>query len=202
MTGIINQTGSRSGVIGSTTSALSSYAPLATPTFTGTVTVSNNLEVTGDIKNSGLEYLCARWPLANDSVDIHEANLEATDTSNILKNKNVLLWSHAPYTSSPERADFTITGLTTGVWYMHATFGFDRTASADSETTTLILEENSTLIWEGKQNFSANQNVSQSFTLIRDYSSSVPTPVVIKFECDKTGSFRKLGNCITIFRIG
>ena len=171
-------------------------------TVTNKVDLSNvgDINVSGDIKNSGLEYLCARFPLGDDT-DTILASYDPTDTSRVEYQSNVLSWTHSQDSSNPESADFTITGLTAGIWYIHATFGFDRTYTTSSHNITLRIHEDSTIIWEGMGFTSSGKNESISTSLVRNYTSTPPT-LKIEFECDATNYLRKHGNCITIYRLG
>ena len=170
-------------------------------TSTNKVDLSNvgDINVSGDIKNSGLEYLSARWPLTNDQIGVGHSNLGTSDTSNILHQANVLSWT---YSTGTDLSIFTITGITTGIWYFHATFGFDRTTySTGDKTIRLRMLEDGTDIWEGFDTYETQHHTSQGFSIIRNYSS-VPSSIKIDFYSDNNSYFRRLANCITIYRLG
>ena len=183
----------------------------------GTVnsTINGNATVNGKINNPGLEYLSVIWPNGVD--DTYTWSSDFGPSSSLADvSSNVLSYSYYGNGTDPESAEFSITGLTTGLWFISATYTHDRTYT-NSPDNIFRLQ-----LWEGAsgnpvtdsefgdthviamaESYGSDDRVgSTSFSVIRNYLSGVPSSVIIEFENDHTSYLKGHGNTILIYRVG
>ena len=176
-----------------------------------------NATVNGKINNPGLEYLSVIWPNGVDDTYYLGNNYDFGPSSSLADvSSNVLSYSYYGNNTDPESAEFSITGLTTGLWFISATYTHDRTY-VNSPDNIFRLQ-----LWEGAsggpvtdsefgsthviamaESYGSDDRVgSTSFSVIRNYLSGVPSSVIIEFENNHTSYLKGHGNTILIYRVG
>jgi hypothetical protein len=98
--------------------------------------------------------------------------------------------------------DATISGLTTGIYEFHMFASHDRTSSASTVDLRVQLLEGGTQIIQNRATSPSQKHVATSFSIIRDYTSSVPASVVLRWDADRSNYPTQKGNGFIIKRIG
>lgn len=98
--------------------------------------------------------------------------------------------------------DATVSGLTTGVYEFHIFASHDRTSSATQTDLRVQLLEGGTQIAQGISTSYTQKYVNTSLSIIRDYTSSVPASVVLRWDANHSNYPSPKGSGFIVKRIG
>lgn len=98
--------------------------------------------------------------------------------------------------------DATLSGLTTGVYEFHMFASHDRTSNASVTDLRVQLLEGGTQIAQGISTSYTQKYVNTSLSIIRDYTSSVPASVVLRFDANRSNYPAIRGSGFVVKRIG
>jgi hypothetical protein len=100
------------------------------------------------------------------------------------------------------RVEFQLTGLVTGIYEIHAFMSQDRTTNASQSEIRVMLEEGGTRVIQNRSTMPTQTYCSASYNTIRDYTSGLPSSVVIAYECNHAYNPTVEGSGFIVKRIG
>lgn len=98
--------------------------------------------------------------------------------------------------------DATIGGLTNGIYEFHMFASHDRTSNASQTDLRVQLLESGTQIAQGISTSYTQKYVNTSLSIIRDYRSSVPASVVLRWDANHSNYPSPKGSGFIVKRIG
>ena len=99
-------------------------------------------------------------------------------------------------------ADVTLGGLTNGIYEFHMFASHDRTSSSSEVDLRVQLLEGGTQIAQSISTSFTQKYANSSLNIIRDYTSSVPASVVLRWDVNRSNFASLKGNGFIIKRIG
>lgn len=97
--------------------------------------------------------------------------------------------------------DATLSGLTTGIYEFHIFASHDRTSVSNGADLRVQLLEGGTQIAQGISTSYTQKYVNSSLNIIRDYTSSVPASVVLRWDCNRSDYPSPKGSGFIVKRI-
>jgi len=94
-----------------------------------------------------------------------------------------------------------ISGITSGVYEFNVFFSMDRNSNSSRIQIAIFLEEDSTKVAYNYDETTLQGYGGCAFSVIRDYTSSVPSSIKIGFESDKSNYLVPKGSGYTVKRI-
>ena len=98
--------------------------------------------------------------------------------------------------------DATLSGLTNGIYEFHLFGSYNRTSNASQVDLRVQLLEGGTQIAQGISTSYTQKYVNSSLNIIRDYTSSVPASVVLRWDANVSNYPSLRGNGFIVKRIG
>jgi len=169
-------------------------------------TIQNSSGGTASATGLGIgasDYLSVVFP-ASGSTSV--SSIDSTSDFSSYATNNISVSSVASGSSGADVFTYftqhTLSGLTNGVYEFNVHFSMDRTSNASIIQLVIYLEEDGT-----KEVYAYDETVTQgygacSFSVIRDYTSSLPSSILIGFETDKDNYIVPKGAGYTIKRLG
>ena len=161
------------------------------------------IDSSGQLTISNLDYLGVVFPSAPTQ---QPASVNSTGDlyQNIANNLSVSSFSAGDNSGEffTNYSQHTITGFSNGVYEFNLHMSMDRTSNPSEIQLVVALYEGGTKI---VQNFSEGFTQgysSASLSVIRDYTTTIPSSVILYFESDKSNYLVQRGCGYTIKRIG
>ena len=161
------------------------------------------IDSSGQLTVSNLDYLSVVFPSNGTSApDVIDAT---SDFSVYLKNNLSVSAFEADQSNGDvfgaHRTHHTISGFSNGIYEFNVFFSMDRTGHASIIQIATFLEEDDVRITQSFGETETQGYDACGFSVIRDYTSSIPTAVKINFESDKSNYLTNKGCGYTIKRI-
>lgn len=148
---------------------------------------------------SVLHYRCMIFP--SGSTDSWNTLTDSNISSSAGNTITATLSSGSVAGSLGFNTDATISGLTTGVYEFHLFASHNRTSNASQTDLRVQLLEGGTQIAQGISTSYTQKYVNSSLSIIRDYTSSVPASVVLRWDANHSNYPSLRGNGFIVKRI-
>jgi len=160
------------------------------------------IDSSGQLTVSNLDYLGVVFPSATTQTT---ASVDSTGDlyQNIANNLSV-----SSFNAGEDSGEFftnysqhTITGFSNGIYEFNLHMSMDRTSHASEIQIVVALYEGGTKIVQNFNEGATQGYSSASLSVIRDYTTTIPSSVILYFESDKSNYLVQRGCGYTIKRI-